>query len=90
MLALAAGIGAYIAYRVVRFGEAVGDVAKRLWDGITFDPASMGPFVTLTPGARMSEEEYLRLGFLERLPDGRTRITPLGEWYIEMMRASGE
>ena len=42
----------------------------------------LGPKVELTPEARDTEAEYIRLGYLVRLPDGRTQITPLGEVFV--------
>lgn len=72
----------YAAYRMVRFGESAAQAAGKIWDGLAFDPATLGPGVQLTPGARLSQQEFISRGYLQVLPDGRTRITPEGEAYI--------
>jgi len=80
------GIGAYILYRVTRFGDSVGDALNRFWTGLTFDSASLGPAIQLTPGAAEAQTDWIKKGFLEVLPDGGTRITPAGEEYIRQQR----
>jgi hypothetical protein len=87
------GIVGYIAYRVFSLGENVGTAVNKFWTGLTFDTESIGPYVTLTPGAQLSQADYIARGYLEILPDGRTRITPAGEAYIRSQQAkvvSGE
>lgn len=82
-----AGVAAYVAYRVFNYGDTIGEAMDRFWEGLTFDADTLGPETQLTPGAQLSQAEYIRRGFLEVLPDGRTRITPKGEEYIRAQMA---
>ncbi len=87
-LYIAAGLAMlYVVWRAVSAGESVTDAARRFVAGINFDPSSLGPGVTLTPGAKMSEEEFIKVGYLVRLADGSTRITPAGQAYIDRQQA---
>lgn len=81
------GVVGYIAYRVFSLGENVGTAFNKFWTGLTFDTKSLGPYVTLTPGAQLSQADYIARGYLEILPDGRSRITPAGEAYIRAQQA---
>lgn len=80
------GAGAYIFYRVATFGETASEAFNKFWSGLTFDTASLGPPIELTPGALASQEDWIKRGYLELLPDGGTRITPAGEAYIQQQR----
>lgn len=80
------GIGAYVLYRVTRFGDSVGDAFNRFWTGLTFDSSSLGPSPQLTPSAAQAQADWIQKGYLEILPDGGTRITPAGEAYIRQQR----
>lgn len=86
---IALGLAAlWLAGRAIRGGEVLTEGAARLWEGVTFDPASLGESVQLTEGARLSQEQWIALGYLEMLPDGRTRITPAGQAYIDSQRGA--
>jgi len=80
------GVVGYMVYRVFALGESVSEAAGNFWEGVTFDPASMGPPAQLTPGAQMSEADWIIKGYLERTPEGGTRLTPAGDEYIQQQR----
>lgn len=78
----AVGIVGYVVYRMATFGEDVGTAFNKFWSGLTFDTDSLGPPIQLTPGAQLSQADYIARGFMEIGPDGVSRITPKGEQYI--------
>lgn len=73
----------YWAWKLTRAGESVIGAARDFWGALTFDERSLGDPVTLTEGALLSRDEYIRLGYMT--PDGR--ITSSGEAYIAQQRA---
>jgi hypothetical protein len=80
------GAGAYVLYRVFNFGESVSEAVNKFWTGLTFDPASLGPAISMPPGAAQAQTDWIQRGYLEILPDGSTRITAAGEAYIRQQR----
>lgn len=76
----------WIVYRGDRVVTAVAEGAKKFVDGLAFDPATLGPSIDLTDSAKSGTDEYLKLGYLERLPDGTTRLTDKGRQYIESQK----
>jgi len=66
---------------VTSVGEAV-DSVKSGWqkfkDGLTFDPASLGPDIQRPDGAQSEFDRYLELGYIDK----QGNITPQGEAYI--------
>ena len=88
------GITLYVVYRMVNFGETVNEAVSGFWEGVTFDPDSMGPGAQLTPGALQSQADWIAKGYLEFVDEGRqpfgyqptTRITPAGEEYMRQQR----
>ena len=78
----AAIVGAVVIFRAMRGADTIIGGVNKIVEGLTFNPESLGPVAELTPGAVEAQNEYIRLGYLVRLADGRTRITPLGEAYI--------
>jgi len=81
-----AGLGIYIVYRVLNFGDSITDAAASFWEGVTFDPDSMGPPAQLTEGAQLSQADWIAQGYLAFTPEGGTRITAAGEAYIQRQR----
>jgi len=80
------GITLYMVYRMVNFGESLSEAASGFWEGLTFNPESLGPKAQLTEGAQLSQADWITRGFLEITPEGGTRITPAGEQYIRQQR----
>jgi hypothetical protein len=91
------GVVLYVVYRMTNYGESASEAAIGFWDGLTgddprfwegvfFDSASMGPSVQLTEGARASQADWIKRGFLEITPEGGTRITPAGEAYVQQQQ----
>jgi len=80
------GVALYVVYRMMNFGENAGEAVAKFWDGVTFDPESLGPRAQLTEGAQLSQADWITRGFLEMRPDGGTFITPAGEAYIQQQR----
>ncbi len=80
------GVALYVVYRMINFGDSISEAAGSFWDGVTFDPDSMGPGATLTKGAQLSQADWIARGFLEITPQGGTRITPAGDSYIRQQR----
>lgn len=87
-IVLAIGAG-YVLFRSIGGVEAIRRGAGKFWEGLTFDPAMLGPTVTLTPQARMSREEYIKRGYLIFNPQtGQYEISPAGEAYIQQQQAA--
>lgn len=88
------GIAGYVLYRVINFGDSIAEAASSVWDGVTFDPSTMGPPAQLTKGAQLAQADWIAKGYLEFVEAGRqpfgytptTRITPAGEAYIQRQR----
>ncbi len=88
------GVALYVVYRMINFGDSISEAAGSFWDGVTFDPDSMGTDAKLTPGALQSQADWIAKGYLEIVDVGRqpfgyeptTRITPAGEAYIRQQR----
>jgi len=82
------GLTGYLFYRVFHLGESLDEAwahfwnGPKFWEGLTFNPATLGPPVQSTPGAAAAQNEWIKLGYLELLPDGSTQITPAGDAYI--------
>jgi hypothetical protein len=89
--AFAAGAiaAAYVVWKVLGVGRATVAAADKFVTGLNFDPATLGPSAELSEPAKLSEADYLRLGYLERTPGGGTRITPRGEEYIQRQQQIG-
>ncbi len=88
------GVALFVVYRMMNFGETISEAAGSFWEGVTFDPDSIGPGAQLTPGALQSQADWIAKGYLEFADVGRqpfgyertTRITPAGEAYIRQQR----
>jgi len=76
---LAVGAGIYGIFKVVQG-------ARVITDGLGITDVDVGPPLLLVQGARGREAAMIRAGYLERLPDGSTRITDAGELYIEQQQ----
>lgn len=87
-LIIAAGAGLLVAWYLNKLGGGIITGWKKFVEGVNFDEKTLGPKVELTPAAKMTQEHYIEMGYLEVLPDGRTRITPEGEDYIRQMQAT--
>lgn len=81
---------AYIVAKFFQAGSAAVDGVSKFSQGLRFDSATLGPKAEPTQQARMSEAEYIRLGYMVRLSDGRTRITSAGERYIARQMAEAD
>jgi len=82
--AIVAGLlaGAYIVYKGTSLVGGVVDGFKRFKEGLTFDPATLGPDIELTESAMDAQQQWVALGYLE-YRDGRYRLTEKGEQYID-------
>jgi len=84
----AAFIMLYAAKKAFAGVDAVGTFAEKLYKGITFDPASLGPGVQLTQGAKQEQVDYIKAGYMVMDSSGRTHITPAGEQYIKQQQTA--
>lgn len=79
------------AYAVYKISDTLGSLAdfdaSKFYKGLTFNPASLGPPVELTPDAQARQTDWIERGFLEILPNGSTRITAYGQAYISEQNA---
>jgi len=76
------GLTGYLVYRVFHLGESLDVAWSKFWECVHFTSAMLGSPVQLTPGAADAQNEWIKLGYLELLPDGSTQITPAGDAYI--------
>jgi hypothetical protein len=84
-----AGGAAFALFKVFAGSAVLQQGLRRFWDGMTFDPASLGPSAALTQGAQLSQQDYIERGYLEIDPaTGWSRITPAGEEYIRQQQAA--
>ena len=80
---------AYVIYRVFGASDAVAAGAKKFSEGVRLmlgDRTSLGTPVQTTPQAALSRDEYIKRGYLEVLPSGRTQITAAGQMYIRQQQ----
>lgn len=81
-------VGALVVFLILRqdtqaIAGQVSDIVKKFREGLAFDPNSLGAPVQLTDSAQAHQQWLIDQGYLELLPDGRTRITPAGYAYSD-------
>ncbi len=59
------GVALFVVYRMMNFGENASEAIGKFWDGVTFDPDTLGPGAQLTEGAQLSQADWIARGFLE-------------------------
>lgn len=80
---------AYVIYRVFGASASVAAGAKTFSEGVRAflgDTSFTGERVSATPQAALSRDEYIKRGYLEVFPNGRTQITAAGRLYIEQQQ----
>lgn len=79
----------YVVYRIFGAGDSIAGGVKNFSEGVRTlfgDTSFLGERVSTTPQAALSRDEYIKRGYLEVLPNGRTQITSAGRLYIEQQQ----
>lgn len=81
-MAVLAAAALIIFFRLRGDAKNIIDGVSKFGRALSFDKSQLGPEVKLTDRAQLTEQQYIDAGYLQRLPNGSTKITPEGELYI--------